>query len=293
MNKDIDTLLHSFGLTRVANQLEQIALPSIRIASTAIRESLLSPGASKLGGLPDLPPEIEWPTWNDVPLAFIAQIDLAEVHTVDRMGVLPPSGLLSFFYNADHIPVGYDPAWRGGWRVLYYDGIYSRLRRVPVPVSLLERQSIWMPVGQHYTACALTFSLETTLPPVNSSYIQTLDLSEQEHDAYLQILKAMREREDKPLHRLLGHPDTLQGDMQLECQLVSHGLSLAHGWPTDMTRVEELQAGSQEWQLLLQLDTDPEAQMVWGIEGRCYYWIQAKALQDRQFEHTWFIMQWT
>ena len=114
MNKDIDTLLRSYGLTRVANQLEQIALPSIRIVSTAIRESLLSPGTSKLGDLPDLPPEIEWPTWNDVPLAFIAQINLAEVHPFDKMGVLPPSGLLSFFYDADHLPVCYDPAWRGG-----------------------------------------------------------------------------------------------------------------------------------------------------------------------------------
>jgi uncharacterized protein YwqG len=81
--------------------------------------------------------------------------------------------------------------------------------------------------------------------------------------------------------------------MQVESQLVSHGLYLGDGWPKDNARVEQLLPGTQDWQLLLQLDTDYEAKMVWGVEGRCYYWIQTKALQERQFENTWFIMQWT
>ena len=61
----------------------------------------------------------------------------------------------------------------------------------------------------------------------------------------------------------------------------------------DLARVEQWRTGVQDWQLLLQLDTDPEAQMLWGIEGRCYYWIQSEALRARHFENVWFIMQWT
>lgn len=49
----------------------------------------------------------------------------------------------------------------------------------------------------------------------------------------------------------------------------------------------------QDWQLLLQLDTDPGAEMLWGIEGRCYYWIQIETLKKSYFENVWFIMQWT
>src|SRR5262245_55835930 len=35
---------------------------------------------SKLGGLPQLPDDIVWPVWNGKPQAFLAQLDLAEVH---------------------------------------------------------------------------------------------------------------------------------------------------------------------------------------------------------------------
>jgi uncharacterized protein YwqG len=63
--------------------------------------------------------------------------------------------------------------------------------------------------------------------------------------------------------------------------------------PKESARVEQLLRGAQDWQLLLQLDTDPMAEMLWGIEGRCYYWIQTQALQKQQFENVRFIMQWT
>ena len=96
-----------------------------------------------------------------------------------------------------------------------------------------------------------------------------------------------------PVHRLLGHPDALQGDMHAESQLVSNGLNLGNGWPDDEDKVKQLLPGVQDWRLLLQLDRDINAEMLWGIEGRCYFWIQIEALQKRHFENVWFIMQWT
>src|SRR5437660_4671962 len=88
------------GLSRVVKDLDRIARPSIRVVTTAADESTLRVGASKLGGLPDLPPEVPWPTRRDLPQSFIAQIRLAQVYPYDVQHALPQSGILWFFYDA-------------------------------------------------------------------------------------------------------------------------------------------------------------------------------------------------
>lgn len=286
-------LLNTYGLQRVAERLEQLILPSIRIRTQRVHEELLSLGASKFGGLPDLPPEIAWPSWKSIPMAFLAQINLKETQTLDTMKVLPSSGMLYFFYDAYHQPVGYDPTMRGGWCVFYYDGPCSSLQRLPIPSLLLEKPSLWLPKEQHYTACAVTFSLEPTFPPNYTVALEALSLSDEEQEGYSTFLRLGKEDVQEPIHRLLGHPDALQGDMQVESQLVSHGLYAGDGTAYVSPRAEQLKKGVQNWRLLLQLDTDDKASMLWGIEGRIYYWIEVDALRTRHFEQSWMIMQWT
>lgn len=293
LENQLNSLLATAELARVASRLKQLAMPSIRLRANRVSEAELPLGASKLGGLPDLSPGQEWPIWRGIPLAFIAQINLAEMHAFDVMKKLPSSRFLYFFYDAEHTPVGYDPAWRGGWRVLYEETASANLQRRPVPLALRNKQSMWLPEEQHYMACTLTFSVEMTLPPSDSLLLDALHLSRQEVSVYDKALMTIRTEDRQPIHRLLGYPDTLQGDMQVECQLVSSGLNLGDGKEYFSERARALRHGAEAWQLLLQLDTDPEPQMVWGIEGRSYYWIRRDALQERQFEDAWFVMQWT
>ena len=66
-------------------------------------------GASKFGGRPDLPDGFQWDTFttdtyddDEVkprPLAFLAQVNLADVSAYDTEQLLPETGLLSFFYE--------------------------------------------------------------------------------------------------------------------------------------------------------------------------------------------------
>lgn len=110
-----------FSAERVA-ELVKIARPRIVI------EPLEGPaGASRLGGLPDLPPGAPWPVVRlpkrsaaarlpqgldatphsvegahvVVPLGFVAQLRMEELAPHDPEGRLPPKGLLSFFARQD------------------------------------------------------------------------------------------------------------------------------------------------------------------------------------------------
>src|SRR5262245_49855069 len=92
--------LTSAGLARVATELASLARPSIRLTTAPVDEAKLSVGASKFGGLPDLPVGTAWPILNGVAMSFVAQVRLEDAKPFDVNHQLPPAGLLLFFYDA-------------------------------------------------------------------------------------------------------------------------------------------------------------------------------------------------
>jgi uncharacterized protein YwqG len=52
-----------------------------------------------------------------------------------------------------------------------------------------------------------------------------------------------------------------------------------------------LQPGAIDWEMLLQIDSDDNAKMMWGDVGRIFYWIPRNDLRARNFEATWMILQ--
>lgn len=303
MEDQIMTLIRNSGPSRIANEIANLLMYSIRMRLSAAHEEALEIGASKVGGLPDLPPEIHWPEWNGVPLSFVAQIHLPDIASYDREGALPHTGMLYFFYEAEEQPWGYDPAHRGGCRVFYDNGDPSRLRRTPAPATL--------PARSRFTPAAIEFSLELTLPDIESPVFEQLGLTwetiyanpatpelRDEGECYLQLCQELaklyeREGEHYLRHRLLGHPDTIQGDMQLECEGVSQGLNMGFGPPDWRERDAMLKKTEEQWRLLLQVDSEETTGMWWGEGGRIYFWIPRQALAARDFEQVWLILQCT
>src|SRR5262249_27027713 len=92
--------LASAGLGRLAPGLAALAQPSIRLTTTQADEAKLALGASKLGGLPDMPIGTAWPILNGVAMSFVGQIRLEDARPCDAQRQLPPAGLLAFFYDA-------------------------------------------------------------------------------------------------------------------------------------------------------------------------------------------------
>lgn len=87
------------GLSRVAKELELATLEATRLITQRADDGSLSLGVPKIGGGPDLASGTLWPTWKDSPLSFIAQLNLEDFHRSSQTP-LPPTGLLSFFYES-------------------------------------------------------------------------------------------------------------------------------------------------------------------------------------------------
>jgi uncharacterized protein YwqG len=268
------------GLSRLLKDIDFLAKPSIRLYTTNVDESTLSTGSSRIGGLPDLPSGITWPEWNDLPQSFIAQIHLDEVRQFDVNKVLPERGMLWFFYDARQETFGADPEDHGGWRVFFQDHDLASLQRTLPPTKL--------PEDSQFHACSLRFATEITLSQQPKLDVPNFDWTKEEQEKYEQLLSTFPNLADRalPHNRLLGNPDTIQDDMRLQCQLVSHGV-------TDESdpRAAELSKGALGWRLLLQIDSDEHAGMRWADNGMLYYWIQQTDLAVRRFDTTWLVLQ--
>ena len=267
------------GLSRLLKDIDFISKTSIRLYTTPADKFDLAIGASRIGGIPDLPPGITWPKWKGLPQSIIAQINLDAVHRYVTNGVLPQSGMLWFFYDAQQETYGADPADCGGWHVIFSDD-HSGLQRTVAPATL--------PAASQFKACSTSFASEITLSQQPELEIENFDWTDDEQQKYETLLSTFPNPADHAaLHnRLLGYPETIQDDMRLECQLASHGV-------TDISdpRSAELSKGAMDWQLLLQIDTDERIGMDWGDAGMIYYWITRSDLQAHRFERTWLILQ--
>jgi hypothetical protein len=86
-----------------------------------------------VGGAPDLPKGVAWPSDDDGPLAFVAQLNFAECSSFDESKTLPDKGVLYLFCSydeemlSDHEP----PA-----AILFHAGPLSALARAKFPANL-------------------------------------------------------------------------------------------------------------------------------------------------------------
>jgi len=270
------------GLAARGPELLATVRPCIQLKVSPADESQITPGTARIGGIPDLPAGAVWPVWRDGPLAFIAQLNLSELASFQAAKVLPNSGHLYFFYHAEQKTWGFDPNDRGSWHVFYAkpDAALARVK----PPKDLNRDG-------RFRACVLEYREILTLPPIESADIEAFHLTEEQRDAYFDVYQSLSESNDASPSRVLGHPNPIQGDMQTECALVTGGLFVGDASGYKDPRRAELQAGARDWRLLLQVDSEDAAGMMWGDGGSLYYWINERDLAAQDFSRTWMILQ--
>lgn len=247
--------------------------PAVHLRATT------TPGFSRLGGLPQLPANAEWPEWNGKPQAFLAQIDLAEIQAA-LPSFLPSSGHLYFFYDQDQSVWGSDPEDAGGWRVLYTPENASRCAERAAPLGL-DEGFIYQP--KHVSAHRID-----VLPDTQSVPREDLD-DDRDGDIY-------RELQAEPFcgmqrHQMFGYASPVQDDqMEEECQFASNGIvDSSNGYPDP--RIAAIKAGTKDWKLLLQLETDDDTGWMWGDVGTLYFWIREQDAAQGDFSKVWMVFQ--
>ncbi len=273
------------GLSAYATVVDHLALPSLRLIATPSPDSAIPVGASRLGGLPDLPAEQEWPATPDgAPMSFVGQIRFQDAHVFDvGAAALPAEGLLSFFYDANQQTYGADPNDRAGFRVIYFDR--------PAAARLVH-QTAWpvpLPAAARFASCAITYTPELTYAQDLQAEFPDRTVAAQDQERYEAALARLAPAPSTaPRHRLLGHPDTIQDDMRLECQLAANGVANP---AADPQRVAALTPAANDWRLLLQVDSDARTGMRWASSGMLYFWIRQQDLASARFDRCWVVLQ--
>lgn len=229
----------------------------------------------RLGGRPLVPADFSWPVWEGHgPLSYIAGLDLRAVAGagLDHGLLLPDTGWLHFFYfdgsydNFDSIVGTWDPDSLAGARVLHVPGDAAPLAEMAPPEGVPEfgrrdlvgQQVVTFPDWEHPVLRAEfqspgTDHREWMSHPVNSESFS---------DALWDLYPA------GPRHQLGGWADPVQGPVELEVD------DAAGGAPSDAPDADV--DAALRWNLLLQIDSDDDAEMMWGDCGMLY-WMAAAA----------------
>ncbi|MEY9977277.1 DUF1963 domain-containing protein [Lysinibacillus sp. RC79] len=140
-------------------------------------------------------------------------------------------------------------------------------------------------------SAVLSFKNEWTLPSWESPDGQKLTvlLTEEQADAYDDFL--WRDESERTAHRIDGYPNTIQGDMYLQCELVTNGLYCGDSTGYEHPLRKELEPNVKDWQLLLQLDSEDDLGYMWGDSGRLYFWIREQDCKNKAFDKVWAILQ--
>lgn len=285
--------LRAGGLAHRAEAILAVAAPCVWLDSRREEDTAIAVGASKLGGLPDLPAGAEWPEWRGNPMAFIAQIRLDEASRFDDEAILPATGLLSIFFATDGEPKGNedddDPT---SWRVMHVDGDPAAFVRRSAPAHL--------PEGYRFQSSSLACSRWITLPDVDDPEVAALGFTHEERLAYIEVESHFHEEERNTLFGtyLLGHAYTLNGSALLEPYRVTHGLPYPGmerypKWPRGKERermlarlAEMRRAAVREWRLLFQTDGGA-TDMDFAGGGILHVTIAREALRRRDFSRAW------
>lgn len=207
-------------------------------------------------------------------MSFLAHIELAEVRHAGGPDWLPDSGTLSFFFDSIEI----DPIW-GGFLVLWTQ-VGATVTPTPGPPDQRKKHI--------YKPRAVRFDAATSYP--NYERFWHL-IGEFEDDEVADVEEQVRFVEQtSPAHQIGGYPRPIQSDsMEAECQRAWNRRFSPDVKPDP---ADPSPAGSEDWRLLLQLDSDDEMGTNWADGGTLYFWIREQDARAGDFSQVWVTIQY-
>jgi uncharacterized protein YwqG len=271
--------LNELGLEKLAVKIEPTLRNAISLNPIECKDIEIEIGQSKLGGKPDLPETIDWAKdQGGASLAFVGQINLEEVEGLDTENLLPKTGILYFFYDATQEFYGEDLAQKDKFRVIYYDGDLSLLKRNNFPSDLPKNATD----VARFSAAKINPKKEISFPSNGDKIYDKL--KEKDFEKFEELTG------DELSTKLLGYSNNLQNPMEMDCELITNGIDLDN---YESKEAKALEPNFADWKLLLQVDScsDGEGSMDFAGGGVIYYWIKKDDLLNKNFDKAWFSMQ--
>lgn len=276
----------------LTKRLKEMAQNEIRldIGGPAPREGQ----RTRFGGTPDLPPGFEWPVYStdtyddpevkERPLTFLAQLDCRSLAPFDADGLLPHSGVLSFFYEYQSQKWGFDPKDEGCARVFWFEDAEG-LRPAPFPQAL--------PQECRLPSMGIGLERGISLPSGEDAALGWQ--RDFDYDEFEAQSRMMGYDPPETSSKLLGWADLIQGNITSQCQLVTQGYYLGGLWediPEEHVKYAE-EKSLEQWRLLFQLDTVTQGdfELMFGDCGRLYFYIRPGDLAARRFDRVWTVLQ--
>lgn len=205
------------GCPELKDPLLRLARPALRMKTRKAKDDSIPVGASKIGGLPDLPPGFAWPLGQDCKAiynddtegveelaGFVAQVDFGEIAETLVGPLLPPTGVLSIFCYTEM-----DNPDVMGVRAVYFDDPSLLVRTAP-PEEPTEG-------NEPMPAQRLTF--EETLDVPDTSGPWDADMRPDPDKDYHPALRKYRERN---FENLFGYARGTGGDDPTRAKDVRH-----------------------------------------------------------------------
>lgn len=199
--KNLGGILKKYSLSAY----ETMLLPYIKNELTGAAyevevESSLVPGSSKLGGSPDLPKGTPYPVDNEGrAFEFAVQINLEEIAPFDKEGILPKTGILSFFINKK----------TKNCLVLYFEG--KDLETVSIPANVPFEEA-----GE-YLPARLRFMPSLGLPAIVYDLPEDFFTSSKDAEKYMNMERDFKIYGPELKVKMFGYP-YFAGKYQSETQ---------------------------------------------------------------------------
>lgn len=232
----------------------------------------ISVGCSKVGGYPDLPPDIEWPCSGPIkegeprrytdnqyevgPLRFIAQINLSELPFVPEGLPFTAHGMLLFFAATQKTDLPFTDCEGEDWKVIYLDNIKDLRPRLEVPY-----------LSSAFIEASSAFS-STEFDDIESFLVSehAIEWSEDFSPKRTMIVDPHVEASANLLsHRAHEH---LMGGYAFSIQSPPEETAAAFAKYKSRTGV-----GMRRWLLLAQFDSEDSCRLLWHGEGRAFFMI--------------------
>jgi len=221
---------------------------------------------------------------------------LQEIAKYNGVNELPKEGLLSFFYA----PIASENVRDHGARVFHFPNVTELEWRVsPDGADPISEYSASFAEERVYPCIESHFHYESLLP--ESAVLPFYEMLRdgrggKEPVPFMPLshfLSCVNDVYDnaRPTHRLLGHPDSIQGDPYLDMEVATRENRWSD-WSEGSLEAYRIRKNALRWRLLLQIDAQEADELLLNQDGGFFYFfIPADALAKHDWSQVHGVLQ--